>query len=49
MNQGNSLVVQWLVLGAFTAGARVPSLVGELRSRKLHGVAKRNNKFLINK
>ena len=28
---GNSLAVQWLELGTFTAGARVQSLVGELR------------------
>ena len=26
---GNSLAVQWLGLGAFAAGARVQSLVGE--------------------
>ena len=30
----NSLVVQWLGLSAFTAGAQVQSLVRELRSRK---------------
>ena len=30
---GTSLEVQWLGLGASTAGARVQSLVGELRSR----------------
>ena len=30
----NSLVVQWLGLGAFTFGARVRSLVGELRTHK---------------
>ena len=29
---GNSLVVQWLGLGAFTAMAWVQTLVGELRS-----------------
>ena len=29
---GNSLAVQWLGLNAFTAGAWVQSLVGELRS-----------------
>ena len=28
----NSLAVQWLGVSAFTAGARVQSLVGELRS-----------------
>ena len=31
----DSLVVQWLGLGAFTAGARVRSLVGELKSHSL--------------
>ena len=31
----NSLAVQWLGHSAFTAGAQVPSLVGELRSQKL--------------
>ena len=36
---GNSLAVQWLGLGAFTARAQVQSLVGELRSRKPRGVA----------
>ena len=30
----NSLPVQWLGLGTFTAGAWVQSLVGELRSQK---------------
>ena len=33
-------MVQWLGLSAFTAGAWVQSLVGELRSHKLHGMAK---------
>ena len=37
---GNSLAVHWLGLSAFTAGARVQSLVGELRSRKPRNVAK---------
>ena len=37
---GNSLAVRWLGLGVLTAGARVQSLVGELRSRKLRGAAK---------
>ena len=37
---GNSLVVQWLELGTFTAGAWVPSLVRDLRSLKLRGAAK---------
>ena len=31
----NSLAVQWLGLGAFTAMTRVQSLVRELKSRKL--------------
>ena len=39
---GNCLAVQWLGLGAFTAGAQVRSLVGELRSRKPCGTAKTN-------
>ena len=33
----NSLVVQWLGLGAFIAMAWIQSLVGELRSGKPHG------------
>ena len=37
---GNSLVVQWLGLSAFTARAWVQSLVRELRSHKLCGMAK---------
>ena len=37
---GNSLVVQWLGFGTFTAGALVQSLVGELRSCKPCGMAK---------
>ena len=32
---------QWLRLGTFTAWAQVQSLVRELRSYKLHGVAKK--------
>ena len=44
----NSLVVQWLGLGAFIAGARVRSLVGELRYCKLRGVAKKKEEFLVN-
>ena len=39
---GNSLVVQWLGSGAFTAMAWVQSPVGELRSRKPRSVAKIN-------
>ena len=38
---GNSLAVQWLGLRALSAGARVQSLVGELKSYKLQGVAKK--------
>ena len=38
---GNSLAVQWLGLGAFTAGAQVQSLVGKLRSCKPCGMAKK--------
>ena len=41
---GNSLVVQWLGFGAFTAMTWVQCLVGELRSCKLHGSAKKNQK-----
>ena len=37
----NSLVVQWLCLGAFTARARVLSLVGELGSHKPCSAAKK--------
>ena len=46
-NIGNSLAVQWLGLGAFTAGAQVQSLAGELRSQKLHGVAKKRKEKKI--
>ena len=41
---GNSLAVQWLRLRASTAGARVRSLVRELRFRELHGAAKKKKK-----
>ena len=41
----NSLVVQWLGLGAFTNVAQVQSLVRERRSQKLCGVAKRKKKI----
>ena len=37
---GNSLEVQWLALCTFTAEG-VQSLVEELRSQKLHGVARK--------
>ena len=42
-------MVQWLGLGAFTAGAWVRSLVGELRSQKPQGAAKIFFKININK
>ena len=38
---GDSLAVQWLGLSSFPAGAQVPSLVKELRSRKPLSVAKK--------
>ena len=38
---GNSLTVQWLGFGAFTAVAWVQSLVGELRYCKPQGMAKK--------
>ena len=41
---GNSLMIQWLGLGAFTVGGQVKSLVKELRSLKLHGLAKKKKK-----
>ena len=37
-------MVQWLELGAFTAVAWVQSLARELRSRKMHGTAKKKEK-----
>ena len=37
-------MVQWLGLCTLTAVALVQSLLEELRSRKLHGVAKKNKK-----
>ena len=43
-NMGNSLVVQWLALIAFTAGTQVQSLVRELRSCKPHGMAEKEKK-----
>ena len=39
---GNSLVVQWLGLSAFTAVAQVQSLVRELKFCKLRCTAKKN-------
>ena len=41
---GNSMVVQRLRLGTFTAGTLVSSLVGELRSHKLCSMAKKISK-----
>ena len=43
---GTSLVVQWLGLHASTQGARVRSLVGELRSCKMCSAAKKKKSFL---
>ena len=45
MRHGNSLLIQWLGLSAFTAGAWVRSLVRELRSCKLHGVVQKKKKL----
>ena len=42
--RGNSLVVQWLGLCAFTFGVQVQILVGELRSRKLCSIARKKKK-----
>ena len=36
-------MVQWLGLGAFTAGAWVRSMVGELRSHKPHSEGGKKN------
>ena len=41
---GNSQVVQWLGLDAFTAVAWVQSLVEELRSYKLYDMVKKKKK-----
>ena len=43
----NSLAVQWLGLGAFTAVARVQSLVREIRSHKSHDKAKKEKKVFF--
>ena len=40
----NSLVVQWLGVSVFTLVAQVQSLVGELRSHKPRGVAKKKKR-----
>ena len=42
---GNSLVVQWLGLGSFTARAQVQTLVGKLKSRKPCGAAKKKKDY----
>ena len=39
----NSLALQWLGLGAFTAVAQVPSLVGKLSSHKPCSAIKKNS------
>ena len=39
-------MIQWLGLGAFTVGGQVQSLVRELRSLKLHGLAKKKKKIV---
>ena len=44
---GNSLAVQWLGLGTFTAVAWLQSLARELRSCKLRGAAKQKTKNLF--
>ena len=44
-DHGSSLAVQWLGLRAFTAVARVQSLVRELRSRKPHSTARKVKKY----
>ena len=43
---GTSLEIQWLGLDAFTSVAWVQSLVGELRSRKPHGMARKKRIIL---
>ena len=40
-------MIQWLGLGAFTVGGQVKSLVKELRSLKLHGLAKKKKKKVV--
>ena len=44
--KGNSLEVQWLRLGAFTATG-LGSLVGELRSHKPRGVDKKKKDITL--
>ena len=43
----SSLVAQWIGLCAFTAVSWVQSLVRELRSYKLHGIAKKKKKDVV--
>ena len=45
---GTCLEIQWLRLGAFTVGAWVQSLVRELRSHMLCGMAKKKKKSCAN-
>ena len=47
--RGNSLAVQCLRLGVFTAEVQVQSLVRELRSNKQHGSTKKKKNQSINK
>ena len=42
-----SLVVKWLGLGAFIEDTQVESLIGELRSHNMHGVAKKKKKIKL--
>ena len=44
VSTGSTLVVQWLGFGVFTAVTPGSILVGELRSYKLDGVAKKKKK-----
>ena len=45
LHVGNSLTVQWLGLGTFTAMTWVQFLAGKLRSHKLHGQKKKKKKI----
>ena len=47
-NLGNSLPVQWLGLGTFTAMAQVQSLVGEPRPHKPSSAVKKQKKSVTN-
>ena len=38
-------MVKWLGLGAFIEDTQVESLIGELRSHNMHGVAKKKSKW----